>query len=204
MHLGQLRGGLDLLLAGAGPAIADVVANGVIEQHGVLGHDTDRRAQAVLGDVTDVLAVNQDAAVGNVVEPEQQPVDGRFSRPGGTDDRQLAASRDSEADALQDFPVGLIAEMHVLEDNLAGRPFRQVRGQRDSVGLVGEFLRDSQQGEHLLHVHQSLLDGHVNDPQEVQRLIQLDQIGVHHNELAHRHAARAHVGRSQQHDQGAR
>ena len=43
---------------------------------------------------------------------------------------------------------------------------------------------------------------HVDHAEEVQRLVELDQIGVHHDELADGHAAVAHAGRRQQHDQG--
>src|SRR5688500_12767076 len=41
---------LDLRLAGAVPAIADVVADAVVEQNAVLRDDADRGAQARLGD----------------------------------------------------------------------------------------------------------------------------------------------------------
>ncbi len=59
MHLRQPRRLLDLGLAGAGPAIGDVVADRVVEQHGVLRHHADRRAQAVLRHVADILPVDQ-------------------------------------------------------------------------------------------------------------------------------------------------
>ena len=46
---------------GGGVAIGDVVVDRVIEQHRVLRHDADGAAQARLGDVADVLAVDGDA-----------------------------------------------------------------------------------------------------------------------------------------------
>jgi hypothetical protein len=46
-----------LVVARLGPAVADVVEDGVVEQHRVLRHDADRRAQARLRDVAEVLAV---------------------------------------------------------------------------------------------------------------------------------------------------
>ena len=49
-------------LAGVGPAVEDVVAHGAVQQRGVLRDHADLRAQAVLRDVGDVLAVDQDAA----------------------------------------------------------------------------------------------------------------------------------------------
>jgi hypothetical protein len=45
VDLGEPGGLLDLLVAGIGAAVADVVADRVVEQHGVLRHHADRRAQ---------------------------------------------------------------------------------------------------------------------------------------------------------------
>ena len=91
MHLRQPRGVLDLVLRRTDAAVGDVVADRVVEQHGVLRHHADRRAQAFLRHVADVLAVDPDAALGHVVEAEQQPADGGLARAGRPDDRQLAA-----------------------------------------------------------------------------------------------------------------
>ena len=46
-----------------------------------------------------------------------------------------------------------------------------MRGQCLRIGLVGDLSLDAQQGEHLLHVHQTLLDGHVDHAKEVKWLI---------------------------------
>ena len=54
-----------------GPAVADVVEDGVVEQHRVLRHHAQRRAQRRLRDVADVLPVDGDAAAGHVVEAQQ-------------------------------------------------------------------------------------------------------------------------------------
>ena len=62
VDLRQPRRLLDLGVARVPAAVADVVADGVVEQHGVLRHHADRGAQRRLRDVADVLAVDQDAA----------------------------------------------------------------------------------------------------------------------------------------------
>ena len=49
-------------LARVGPAVDDVVAHRAVQQRGVLRDHADLRAQAVLRDVRDVLAVDEDAA----------------------------------------------------------------------------------------------------------------------------------------------
>ena len=56
---GRLR---RLRLAGVGTAIEDVVAHRAVQQRGILRHDADLAAQAVLRDVRDVLVVDEDAA----------------------------------------------------------------------------------------------------------------------------------------------
>ena len=54
---------------GTQPAIGDIVADGAVQQRRVLGDHADGAAQAVLGDVGDVLPVDADLAAVDVVEP---------------------------------------------------------------------------------------------------------------------------------------
>jgi ATP-binding cassette, subfamily B, heavy metal transporter len=75
----EARSLLHLNIARFPAAIADVVADGVVEQHGVLRHDADGGAQARLRHGPDVLAVDQHAAAGDVVEAEQDARDGGFA-----------------------------------------------------------------------------------------------------------------------------
>ena len=51
----------DLLLIGAVATVADVVADGIVEQDRVLRDDSDRGAKALLGDRDDRLAIDQDS-----------------------------------------------------------------------------------------------------------------------------------------------
>src|SRR5690606_21532559 len=60
----------DILVGGTRFTVGNVVATGVVEQHGVLGHHTDSLAQAVLTDSPNVLAVNGDATAFDVIEAE--------------------------------------------------------------------------------------------------------------------------------------
>src|SRR3546814_4873550 len=60
MDGGSPRGFFDLHLCGALPAVADIVADRVVEQHAVLRNDADRGAQASLRHLRDVLAVYGD------------------------------------------------------------------------------------------------------------------------------------------------
>ena len=49
-------------VGGVGPGVAEVVADGVVEQVRVLAHHADGGAQAVLGEVAHVVAVDADGA----------------------------------------------------------------------------------------------------------------------------------------------
>src|SRR5262249_22080985 len=71
VDLRQPRRILDIGVTGSPAAIADVVADRVIEQHGVLRDHADRFAQRLLGHAADVLAVDRDAAARQVIEAEQ-------------------------------------------------------------------------------------------------------------------------------------
>ena len=76
---------LDLGVARIPAAVADVVADGVVEQHGILRHHADGGAQRSLRHIADVLAVDQDAAAADVVEAKQQPRDRRLAGAGRAD-----------------------------------------------------------------------------------------------------------------------
>jgi hypothetical protein len=77
-------------VAGVRAAVEDVVAHRAVQQRGVLRDHADLRAQAVLRDAGDVLAVDQDAALLQVVEAQQQ-----------VDQRALAGARAADqADLL--------------------------------------------------------------------------------------------------------
>ena len=115
VDLRQPRRLLHLGIGGVPAAVADVVADGVVEQHGVLRHHADRRAQRRLRDVADILAVDQDPAAGDVIEAEQQPRDRRFAGAGGPDDRNRLAGRHLEAETFQDRPLRIVGKPHVLE-----------------------------------------------------------------------------------------
>ncbi len=93
-----------------------------------------------------------------------------------------------------------IAELHVFEPHLACRAVDSAR-QRRSVRTIGDLALHLEQAEHLLHIHQALLDRHVDHAEEAQWLIKLHQIGVDQHELPDGHRAAAHLACRHQHDQ---
>ena len=72
MRLRLARRRLDLRIARAGSAIADVGGDRAMQQRSVLRHHADRRAQALLRHCADILPVDADAAPRRLVETQQQ------------------------------------------------------------------------------------------------------------------------------------
>src|SRR5690606_39115213 len=90
VRLRLARRGLHLGLARARAAVADVGGDGAVQERSILRHHADRRAQAFLRDLRDVLTVDGDAALLHVVESQQQ-----------IDQRRLARARaPHQSDAL--------------------------------------------------------------------------------------------------------
>ena len=182
------------------PAIGDVVADGVVEQHRVLGNHADRRAQAALGDVAQILAVDQHRAAGRVVEAEQQPRQGRFARARGAHHRHRLARLHREAHPAQDLALGIVGEADVAELH---PPLGRDEGPRP--GPVGDLGRLLQQVEHGVHVDQRLADLAIDRAEEAERQGDLDHVGVDHDEVAHGQGARLHLpGRHGHHGDEAR
>ena len=73
-----------------------------MQQRGVLRHHADLRAQAVLRDVGDVLAVDQDAARFQVVEAQQQVDQRRLAGAGAADQPDLLARPDQQREVVDD------------------------------------------------------------------------------------------------------
>jgi hypothetical protein len=201
VDLGQAGGVFDLVLGGAGAAVGDVVADGVIEQHGVLRDDADCVPQAGLGVIADISAVDHYAPGGDVVEAEEQAGDGGFAGAGGSNDGDFMAGGDVEGDAFEDFALRRVAEPDVLEGDGAGRFFIEMAGECAGIGAVFDFLVDVEELEHLLHVHQALFDCVVGESKEVERLVELHEVGVGEHEFADGHVAGGDAAGGQEHDQ---
>src|SRR5512145_1463824 len=80
MRLRFLCGRDDLFVARARPAVADVRRDGAVEEGRILRDHADRRTQALLRDLRDVLAVDENAALLEIEEAQQQVDDRRFAR----------------------------------------------------------------------------------------------------------------------------
>ena len=126
-------------------------------------------------------AVDKNAAAGHVVEAEDQPRERRLAGARRPDNGDGVTGRNLEAQAFEDRTRRLIGERHVLEADGAGAHLERtgVRGILD----LGLALQDR---KHDLDIDHRLLDLAVEQPHEIQRLIELDHHGVDHDEIADR------------------
>ena len=91
------------------------------EQVGLLRHHPDGAAQRVEAEIADVDAVDQDGALGHVVEAGGQIAERSLAGPGLAHDRHAAARGRDEVDVPQDRAAGLVVvEPDVAELDLAG------------------------------------------------------------------------------------
>ena len=78
--VGGLRGGDDLLVGGVGPAEAQVVQDGAVEEVGVLHHDGHLLADVDEAERVEVATAEPDLALLRRVHPLEQPEQRRFAR----------------------------------------------------------------------------------------------------------------------------
>src|SRR5690606_39006036 len=88
---GLTRGSPEFFLAGVGLAIAQVVADRTVQQRSVLSDHADIGAQALLADLGDILAVDEDAPAFQVIEAQQQVDQRRLARARRPDQADLFA-----------------------------------------------------------------------------------------------------------------
>src|SRR6266705_2607243 len=90
------------------------------EEHGLLWHKTDFRAQMLLRHLADIEAVNQDAATVDIVKARNQTDQCRFACSGASDDRCGLAWPGAEGNVAEGWLFrARIAESHVLELNIS-------------------------------------------------------------------------------------
>ena len=157
------RGGLDLVHAGVRAPEADVVGDRAAEQERLLRHDAHLRAQRPRRHLAQVVAVDEHAPVGRVVEARDELGEGRLARAGGADERHRLARRHDERQVVErELRAGgvvlrAVAEGDVLEADLAADAL-----EGDGVGAVGELGRDVEQLEDLVERRHARLVGRVD------------------------------------------
>ena len=136
VRVGESRGGEDLLARRARRGAGDVVADAGGEQHVVLEHDADLRAQRFERELADVAPVNQQAPALRVVEPEHEAQQGGLAAARRADQRDVLAGLHVEMDFFQQVLPALVGESDAVELDAAGEG-RRPHGTRQ-VTHVGD------------------------------------------------------------------
>src|SRR5690606_355327 len=88
-EIGDLSGAgclVDFLIARIRPAVADIVADRIVEKDGILRNHADGGTERLLRHVTHVLAIDGKTAAGHIVEAKEKARDGRLASAGRSDD----------------------------------------------------------------------------------------------------------------------
>ncbi len=152
------------------------------------------RLQAVLGHPADVLAVDLDRSLIDVPKAEQQARDRRFAGAARADDRDRGARSYAEIDIAEDRAARIVAEIDMAKGDGPGpdraSPDRHRASpdpERRRAGPILDLGPDRHERRHLLEIGHRLLDVAVDDAEEVERGVELDQIGVDQHEIANGH-----------------
>ncbi|KAH0442305.1 P-loop containing nucleoside triphosphate hydrolase protein, partial [Aureobasidium melanogenum] len=192
------RGAHDIRTRGGGPPVRNVVGNRLVEQHGVLRHDADGFAQALLRHLAQILAVDPDGATVGLIEPEQELHNGRLARPAAADHGQRLARIGMEIDIAQDRPRRVVAKVHVLEVDLADAHDQRLRG--GFVDVLAHSPARRENREHALDVDHRVISLAKDEAERIQGHADLNQVRINQNQIPDTHGAAHHTLRREQHD----
>src|SRR5262249_35270041 len=118
LDAGEPRGGQHFLVGRLGPPERDVVAQLAVEQVGVLQDEADARAKIRRVVLANIDAVDEDAALGRLVEAGEQTADCGLARADPADDTDALARGDAERYLLERIlDPGRVLEGDVVELN---------------------------------------------------------------------------------------
>ena len=102
-------------------SVADVLSYGGVKQDGLLGHDADLGAQPADVEVTQVTAVQSQAAGERVVEPLDQRDDGTLATPTGPHQSQSLARLHCHVQTLKNLHLwsSRVVEVSFIHCNLS-------------------------------------------------------------------------------------
>ncbi|MCY1553675.1 hypothetical protein D9M68_901820 [compost metagenome] len=117
-----------------------------MQERCILRHDADIGAQAILRHLGDVVPVDQDVAIGAIVEAQQQVDDGRLARPRTTDKADLLARTDMQVEIVDHAGLLAVVERDILELDVA-----LDHGQCLGFGLIGNNARQRDGRDAIAH-----------------------------------------------------
>ena len=177
--------GLDLGVGGVEAAEADVLADGLVEEGGVLADQREMGAERAEVEVARVGAADGDAARLRLDQAGQEVEDGALAGARGADEGGGLARLRGEAEAVEDRKLAVV-EAHVLERDVAVAR----RGEAGAGGAVDDHGAAVEELVEAFEAGAGVLDraGDVGEPP--QRVEDQRHGGEEAHELAHRLGAR--------------
>ncbi len=178
-----LRRFKQLLVCGLRSAIAQVVADRAREEERLLKDDPDLAAQRVKGHVPQIIPVDQDPALGGVVEARDEVTQSALARATRADQGDHLAWLHIQTNPLEDQLIGVIAEGDILHDDV---PLH--RGQGHGIRLLGNGRLRVEHLEDALQRNRGALDDVVHLHHAHDRSVQLREVGGELNQAASGHS----------------
>ncbi len=173
MRQGGAGRGLHLLLRDGRLPVGDVVAQGVVEQHRLLGDDADLRAQRGQRGVAHVAAIDEQASGGHIEETRDQMHQRALARAARSHDGHHFSGPHFEIDVAQDFPrlvaVRLRRRSTHLKANALGK-----RRQRLGARLFPHVVFGVHELENFRRRAQRLLKIVVEQRELAHRIVELE------------------------------
>ena len=118
-EVGFLEDFLEAILIDVLQVVDDVLAQGAVDDPGLLQNHAEDVAELVGGHILDGDAVDEDVAAGDFVEAHEEVDQGGLAGAGRTDDGDLHARLDLAREVLDGELLGIIAEANVPEFDFA-------------------------------------------------------------------------------------
>ena len=154
-EIGDVAGGLDLLLGGVLLGVEQVLPDRAVEEIAVLGHDADLLAQIAQIEVPHVHPRDRDPAAQHVVEPGDEVHDGGFAGAGGSHNGVHLPAGDGEVNVGEQRLLRIVGEGHMLvADIRVGhvRPTAVFRG-GDGIFQIEIVKNAGEEGQRAGEVH---------------------------------------------------
>ena len=178
----------DLVQCRLGPAVRDIVADRRREQHRLLRHNPNLAAQRAILKLSDVMSVEQYAALLGIVEAEQQAEQRGLSHPARPDERHHLPRPRLEIDALQHGPVRIVPEPHVLESHDAVAP-----NQRAGLRRVADRRLGFENLDNAAERRQGALNRRGDAAYRAHRAVQHPDVADEHQQFTDAEPTRQHA-----------
>ena len=199
-----LGGTANLLLRGTGLSVGDVLANGAVEEQGLLGNVGDLAAEALLGAVAHVLPVHKHTPLLDVIQAQQQLGERGLARTGAAHQTNALTSWDVEVEVLEDVVIlrrVRVAEAQALEVDATVSDLKRL-----CVRVVRHERRLVQHARHLGGIAKGPVDALHHGVEVVEAHREVVRVGEHHDERTGAYPkpriTAHHEDRDHEHDDG--